>query len=134
MAEAVGLPSGWAEVDDGSPEVLRARHGQLDVSLVVQAREVDADCDPRGVAARLAAAAGDDDTEVEFRGWGHIAGREVALQVLRVRRRVLLHAVWLDGTDGQRCVVAVGAAPHREASEAGAAFAAAVAELCAGPR
>jgi hypothetical protein len=138
MAEVVALPSGWAQVGDGSPDVLRARHRQLDMSLVVQARTVDTGCDPRGVAAllaaRLAAAAGDDDSEVEFRGWGRFGEREVALQVLRVGGRALLHAVWLDDSEGRRCVVAVGAAPHTAASEAGSAFAAAIAELSAGPR
>ncbi len=129
MAETVGPLGGWAETARGDGWV-RAGHPTLPMTLAVQARRTSGVCDPRGVAARLAASVADADAaaRVEFRSWGRFADREVVLQVVATGAAVLFHAVWLDGP---WCVVVAGSVPADSAASGGSAFADAVAELSA---
>ena len=101
--------------------------------MVVELRRTATGCDPRGVAARVAAEvlARRPAASVEFRRWGHFGAREVALQVVGEADSIQLQAVAGTGTDLDPLLLVVVATHRSHADVVGAAFADVLAELTA---
>lgn len=125
-------PAGWVVIGE-SDTVCRLRHPHLPARMVVEVRRTATGCDPRGIAARVAAdlLARRPAASVEFRGWGHFGAREVALQVVGEADSIQLQAVAGTGTELDPLLLVVVATSRSHADVVGAAFADAITELTA---
>ncbi len=118
---------GWVVTTEGHRLLLRQSHATIVVAVHQLA---SAPVDPRGVAARLAAgvSARWPAAAVEFRSFGTLAGRNVAMQVVGEGEKVQLHAVSGVGSAERPLLVAIATCRRDAVDEVGAVFARVAAE------